>query len=126
MGHTIKTIIITLLALQLLSVVAKKRENKNRRRDTEKLELLEGAENGRYKVVAKAEPYKNLPVNIKIIIIMIIVRNFKTTNYLQPAPVTPGDFFAATPAPPKEAKLAYVTSSHRLNLSCTANCHFLM
>ena len=25
-------------------------------------ELLEGAENGRYKVVAKAEPYKNLPV----------------------------------------------------------------
>jgi len=91
MGHTIKTIIITLLALQLLSVVAKKRENKNRRRDTEKLELLEGAENGRYKVVAKAEPYKNLP----------------------PAPVTPGDFFAATPAPPKEAKLAYVTSSHR-------------
>jgi len=104
MGHTIKTIIITLLALQLLSVVAKKRENKNRRRDTEKLELLEGAENGRYKVVAKAEPYKNLP----------------------PAPVTPGDFFAATPAPPKEAKLAYVTSSHRLNLSCTANCHFLM
>ena len=28
------------------------------------LELLEGAENGRYKVVAKAEPYKNLPVSI--------------------------------------------------------------
>ena len=27
------------------------------------LELLEAAENGRYKVVAKAEPYKNLPVN---------------------------------------------------------------
>ena len=26
-------------------------------------ELLEGAENGRYKVVAKAEPYKNLPVS---------------------------------------------------------------
>ena len=40
------------------------RENKNRRRDTEKLELLEGAENGRYKVVAKVEPYKNLPVKI--------------------------------------------------------------
>jgi hypothetical protein len=50
-------------ALHLLSSVAK-RENKNRRRDTEKLELLEGAENGRYKVVAKAEPYKNLPVSI--------------------------------------------------------------
>ena len=30
----------------------------------ESLELLEGAENGRYKVVAKAEPYKNLPVSI--------------------------------------------------------------
>ena len=29
------------------------------------LELLEGAENGRYKVVAKAEPYKNLPVSFK-------------------------------------------------------------
>ena len=29
----------------------------------EVLELLEGAENGRYKVVAKAEPYKNLPVS---------------------------------------------------------------
>ena len=28
----------------------------------EELELLQGAENGRYKVVAKAEPYKNLPV----------------------------------------------------------------
>ena len=27
------------------------------------LELLQAAENGRYKVVAKAEPYKNLPVN---------------------------------------------------------------
>ena len=27
-------------------------------------ELLQGAENGRYKVVAKAEPYKNLPVSI--------------------------------------------------------------
>ena len=27
-------------------------------------ELLQGAENGRYKVVAKAEPYKNLPVRI--------------------------------------------------------------
>ena len=27
------------------------------------LELLQVAENGRYKVVAKAEPYKNLPVN---------------------------------------------------------------
>ncbi len=26
-------------------------------------ELLEGAENGRYKVVAKAEPYRNLPVS---------------------------------------------------------------
>ena len=26
-------------------------------------ELLQGAENGRYKVVAKAEPYKNLPVS---------------------------------------------------------------
>lgn len=26
------------------------------------VELLVGAENGRYKVVAKAEPYKNLPV----------------------------------------------------------------
>jgi hypothetical protein len=63
MGSTIKTIIIPLLALHLLSAVAK-RENKNRRRDTEKLELLEGAENGRYKVVAKAEPYKNLPVSI--------------------------------------------------------------
>ena len=25
-------------------------------------ELLQGAENGRYKVIAKAEPYKNLPV----------------------------------------------------------------
>ena len=31
----------------------------------EVLELLEGAENGRYKVVAKAEPYKNLPVSFK-------------------------------------------------------------
>ena len=30
------------------------------------LELLEGAENGRYKVVAKAEPYKNLPVRVNI------------------------------------------------------------
>ena len=30
------------------------------------LELLEGAENGRYKVVAKAEPYKNLPVSDNI------------------------------------------------------------
>ena len=29
------------------------------------LELLEGAENGRYKVVAKAEPYKNLPVSLR-------------------------------------------------------------
>ena len=28
----------------------------------EERELLEVAENGRYKVVAKAEPYKNLPV----------------------------------------------------------------
>ena len=28
--------------------------------------MLEGAENGRYKVVAKAEPYKNLPVRINI------------------------------------------------------------
>ena len=28
----------------------------------EEEELLEVAENGRYKVVAKAEPYKNLPV----------------------------------------------------------------
>jgi len=90
MGCFKKAIIVPLIALHLLSGVAK-RQNKNRRRDIEKLELLEGAENGRYKVVAKAEPYKNLP----------------------PAPVTPGDFFAATPAPPKEAKLAYVTSSHR-------------
>ena len=33
-------------------------------RDAEdSLELLQAAENGRYKVVAKAEPYKNLPVN---------------------------------------------------------------
>ena len=32
----------------------------------ESLELLEGAENGRYKVVAKAEPYKNLPVSITL------------------------------------------------------------
>ena len=30
------------------------------------LELLEGAENGRYKVIAKAEPYKNLPVRLNI------------------------------------------------------------
>ena len=29
-------------------------------------ELLEGAENGRYKVIAKAEPYKNLPVSVKL------------------------------------------------------------
>ena len=29
-------------------------------------ELLQGAENGRYKVIAKAEPYKNLPVGKKI------------------------------------------------------------
>ena len=29
-------------------------------------ELLEGAENGRYKVIAKAEPYKNLPVSFII------------------------------------------------------------
>ena len=37
------------------------------------LELLEGAENGRYKVVAKAEPYKNLPVSININIYFIIM-----------------------------------------------------
>ena len=30
--------------------------------EDDSLELLQGAENGRYKVVAKAEPYKNLPV----------------------------------------------------------------
>jgi len=87
--HT-RTIFCALLAFQLLTSEAK-RENKNRRRDTEKLELLEGAENGRYKVVAKAEPYKNLP----------------------PAPVTPGDFYPATPAPPTDAKSAFVTGSHR-------------
>jgi len=87
--HT-RIIFCTLLAFQLLTAEGK-RENKNRRRDTEKLELLEGAENGRYKVVAKAEPYKNLP----------------------PAPVTPGDFYPATPAPPKDAKSAFVTGSHR-------------
>jgi len=103
MGCFQKATIALIIALHLLSGLAK-RENKHRRRDIEQLELLEGAENGRYKVVAKAEPYKNLP----------------------PAPVTPGDFFAATPAPPKEDKLAYVTSSHRLNPSCKTNCHFLM
>ena len=30
--------------------------------EDDSLELLQGAENGRYKVIAKAEPYKNLPV----------------------------------------------------------------
>lgn len=34
--------------------------------EEEEHELLEGAENGRYKVIAKAEPYKNLPVREKI------------------------------------------------------------
>ena len=34
--------------------------------EEEEEELLEGAENGRYKVIAKAEPYKNLPVREKI------------------------------------------------------------
>ena len=38
------------------------------------LELLEGAENGRYKVVAKAEPYKNLPVSINIIFYLIMIK----------------------------------------------------
>ena len=38
------------------------------------LELLEGAENGRYKVVAKAEPYKNLPVIINIIFYFIMIK----------------------------------------------------
>ena len=110
-----RTLIIsnTFQAFQLLTAEGK-RENKNRRRDTEKLELLEGAENGRYKVVAKAEPYKNLPVNKEIDIVLITVRKVKTNNYLQPAPVTPGDFYPATPAPPKDAKSAFVTGSHRL------------
>ena len=37
---------------------------RHRARDADdSLELLQVAENGRYKVVAKAEPYKNLPVN---------------------------------------------------------------
>ena len=31
-------------------------------------ELLQGAENGRYKVVAKAEPYKNLPVSLILVL----------------------------------------------------------
>jgi len=126
MGGITRILVTSLLAFQLLTAAAK-RENKNRRRDTEKLELLEGAENGRYKVVAKAEPYKNLPVNKEIDIILIIIRTTETrSNCLQPAPVTPGDFYPPTPAPPKEGKLAYVTGSHRLNLSCTANCHFLV
>ena len=31
----------------------------------QEVELLQTAENGRYKVVAKAEPYKNLPVSFE-------------------------------------------------------------
>lgn len=45
------------------------RRNRRRNRDTEagqEAELLQTAENGRYKVVAKAEPYKNLPVSYEI------------------------------------------------------------
>ena len=45
--------------------------SRRKARQLEVLELLEGAENGRYKVVAKAEPYKNLPVSINIIFKMI-------------------------------------------------------
>ena len=52
------------------------------------LELLEGAENGRYKVVAKAEPYKNLPVSINTIFYFIMIKTF-IRSFLQPAPVTP-------------------------------------
>jgi len=70
MGCFQKATIALIIALHLLSGLAK-RENKHRRRDIEQLELLEGAENGRYKVVAKAEPYKNLPV-ISIVLIMVI------------------------------------------------------
>ena len=45
--------------------------SRRKARQLEVLELLEGAENGRYKVVAKAEPYKNLPVSINIIFYFI-------------------------------------------------------
>jgi len=41
-------------------------------------ELLEGAENGRYKVIAKAEPYKNLPVSVKL-----SLQNFSKIRYKQ-------------------------------------------
>lgn len=55
-------------------------------------ELLVGADSGRYKVVAIANPYKNLP----------------------PAPVTPSDYFHPTTARPREQiKVTYVTSDNR-------------
>ena len=61
------------------------------------LELLEGAENGRYKVVAKAEPYKNLPVSLRspssywYVIIAFHFPKLDNARHLfvQPAPVTP-------------------------------------
>ena len=63
------------------------------------LELLEGAENGRYKVVAKAEPYKNLPVSFispsslygTYVIIAFHFPELDNARHLfvQPAPVTP-------------------------------------
>ena len=42
-------------------------------------ELLQGAENGRYKVIAKAEPYKNLPVRY---FKTIVNSAFTTSKYL--------------------------------------------
>ena len=48
--------------------------SRRKARQLEVLELLEGAENGRYKVVAKAEPYKNLPVSINIIFYFIMIK----------------------------------------------------
>ena len=39
-------------------------------------ELLQGAENGRYKVVAKAEPYKNLPVSFLFCLFLVPIGLF--------------------------------------------------
>ena len=52
-----------LLGVTLL-VVGVAAEAEDGAEDQDGAELLQAAENGRYKVVAKAEPYKNLPVGL--------------------------------------------------------------
>merc|ERR1719192_1389114 len=83
---TLKSLLLPLLVSQLCLAGGRRDPRRgrggrrHRARDADdSLELLQAAENGRYKVVAKAEPYKNLP----------------------PAPATPeyGDYLDVTPSP---------------------------